>query len=346
MKLGLTLQFQGKNIHVPMDFIHRAEALGFDSVWTAEAYGSEAVSPAAWVLGQTTSLKVGTAIMQMPARTPAMAAMTAMTLSQLSGGRFIMGLGASGPQVVEGWHGVPYGKPVTRTREYIEIVRKIMAREEPVSYDGDIYQLPNNGDGTTGLGKSLKSILAPDTATPIYTAAITPAGIRCAAKVADGLFPIWMNPDRFDVFAEDLAKGFSQSTNTKSLDDFSIAPFVQVSINDDLDAAYDALRPWLALYVGGMGAKGKNFYHDYVARLGYADAATEIQDHYLSGDRTAAMAAIPKALLDDIALVGPWGRIKERLQAWRAANSRSEVDSMLLNIHSAEHLEWFAQELL
>ena len=210
MKLGFLLGYSGKQIHIPIDLIKQAEAMGYDSVWTAEAYGNDAVTAAAWVLAQTKKIKVGTAIMQMPARTPAMCAMTSMSLDQLSGGRFIVGLGASGPQVVEGWHGVPYGKPVTRTKEYIQIMRKIMAREGPVEFDGEIYQLPLKGEGTTGLGKPLKSILEGNPDIPIYTASITPAGLRCAAEVADGVFPVWMDPNKYSVLGEHLDKGFRQ----------------------------------------------------------------------------------------------------------------------------------------
>ncbi|MDX1650555.1 MAG: LLM class flavin-dependent oxidoreductase, partial [Myxococcota bacterium] len=192
MKLGLQAATFGKRLQIDMDFIHRAESLGFDSAWTAEAYGNDAVTTATWVLAQTTRLKVGTAIMQMPARTPAMAAMTAMSLDHLSGGRFILGLGPSGPQVVEGWHGVPYGKPLTRTREYIAIIRTILAREEPLEFEGEHYTIPARGEGTTGLGKPLKSILHGNPELPIYTASISPAGLRTAGEVADGVFPLWM----------------------------------------------------------------------------------------------------------------------------------------------------------
>jgi len=204
MKLGFLLGYSGKQIHIPLDLIKQAEAMGYDSVWTAEAYGNDAVTAAAWVLANTSKIKVGTAIMQMPARSPAMCAMTTMSLDQLSGGRFIAGLGASGPQVVEGWHGVPYGKPVTRTREYIQIMRKIMAREGPVEFDGKVYQMPVKGPGTTGLGKPLKSILQGNPDIPIYTASITPAGLRCAAEVADGVFPVWMDPNKYSVLGEHL----------------------------------------------------------------------------------------------------------------------------------------------
>ena len=346
MKLGFLLGYSGKEVHIPMDLIKQAEAMGYDSVWTAEAYGNDAVTAAAWVLAQTSKIRVGTAIMQMPARTPAMCAMTSMSLDQLSGGRFIVGLGASGPQVVEGWHGVPYGKPVTRTREYIQIMRKIMAREGPVEFEGEIYQLPVKGPGTTGLGKPLKSILEGNPDIPIYTASITPAGLRCAAEVADGVFPVWMDPNKYDVLGEHLEAGFAKAGNGKSLENFDVAPFVMVAMNDDLQAAFDSLRPWLALYIGGMGAKGKNFYNDYATRLGYGEAAERIQELYLSGKKAEAEAEVPDSLLDEVALVGPAERIRERLAPWKEAGKRGEVGSMLLSVQNPIILELFARELL
>lgn len=345
MKLGFLLGYSGKHIHMPIELIQQAESMGYDSVWTAEAYGNDAVTSAAYVLAQTSKIRVGTAIMQMPARTPAMCAMTAMSLDQLSGGRFIVGLGASGPQVVEGWHGVPYGKPVTRTKEYIQIMRKIFEREGPVEFDGQMYQMPNQSEGTTGLGKPLKSILAA-TDIPIYTASITPAGLRCAGEVADGVFPVWMDPNKYDVLGESIEQGFEKAGNGKGLKDFDIAPFVTVAMNDDLDAAYDALRPWLALYIGGMGAKNKNFYHDYATRLGYGDAANQIQELYLSGKKPEAEALVPNELLDEVSLIGPRERIIERLGPWKEAGKRGEVGSMLLGVQDPVVLELLANEML
>lgn len=346
MKLGFLLGYSGKQVNIPIDLIKQAESMGYDSVWTAEAYGNDAVTSATWVLAQTEKIRVGTAIMQMPARTPAMCAMTSMSLHQLSGGRFIAGLGASGPQVVEGWHGVPYGKPVTRTKEYIQIMRAIMAREGPVEFDGKVYQLPNKGEGTTGLGKPLKSILEACPDLPIYTASITPAGLRCAGEVADGVFPVWMDPTRYNVLGEYLDEGFAKAGNGKSLKDFDVAPFVTVAANDDLEAAFDSIRPWIALYIGGMGAKGKNFYHDYATRLGYGDVATRIQDLYLSGEKDAAVALVPNDLLDAVSLVGSHDRIRERLGAWKDAGKRGEVGSMLLGVSDPAILELFAKEML
>ena len=346
MKLGFLLGYSGKHIHIPIDLIQQAESMGYDSVWTAEAYGNDAVTSAAWVLEQTSKIRVGTAIMQMPARTPAMCAMTAMSLDQLSGGRFIVGLGASGPQVVEGWHGVPYGKPVTRTKEYIQIMRKIFEREGPVEFDGQMYQMPNQSEGPTGLGKPLKSILAAATDIPIYTASITPAGLRCAGEVADGVFPVWMDPNKYSVLGDAIEQGFEKAGNGKGLKDFDVAPFVTVAMNDDLDAAFDALRPWLALYIGGMGAKNKNFYHEYATRLGYGDAADQIQDLYLSGKKSEAEALVPNELLDEVSLVGPRERIIERLGPWKEAGKRGEVGSMLLGVQDPVVLELLANEML
>lgn len=345
MKLGLQLGYSGKQIAIPIDLIRDLESMGYDSVWTAESYGNDAVTAASWILAQTQKIKVGTCIMQIPARTPALCAMTAMSLSQLSGNRFIAGIGASGPQVVEGWHGVPYGKPVTRTREYIQVMRAIMAREGPVSLDGDIYQLPCKGPGATGLGKPLKSILEADPDIPIYTASITPAGLRCAGEHADGVFPVWMDPERFDVLGTHLQDGFDKA-GSKSLADFAVIPSVTVALHDDLEVAYDMLRPYLALYIGGMGAKNKNFYTRYTADMGYADEALQIQELYLAGEKAKAEALVPKELMDAIALVGPKERIIERLEPWKRAASRGEVDTMLLSGLDRTVLELLANELL
>ncbi len=346
MKLGLILGYSGKHISLPMDLIHHAEGLGFDSVWTAEAYGSDAVSPAAWILAQTSKIRVGTAIMQIPARTPAMAAMTAMTLSELSGNRFILGLGASGPQVVEGWHGQPYGKALTRTREYVEIVRKIFAREEPASFNGEVYQLPFRGADSVGLGKPLKSILDANTAIPIYAASITPGGVRTAAELCDGFFPVWMDPEQGHVFDESIKEGFARAGHGKSLDRFDVAPFVTAIMHDDVDKARWPVKQNLALYIGGMGARGKNFYNDYAIALGHADAAKLIQDLYLDGRKDDAARAVPDALVDAVALVGPKDRIRERLARWRAAGARRQVTSMLIGTFQKETMELLAHEIL
>lgn len=343
MKLGLSVFNPGKRIELPMDQIRQAEQLGFDSIWIGEAYGSDAVSAAAWILAQTSRIKVGTAIMQMPARTPAMAAMTAMTLNQLSDGRFIIGLGASGPQVVEGWHGVPYGKPLTRTREYIAIMRKIMAREGPVEFHGELYDIPLTGPGTTGLGKPLKSIMEGDPSTPIYTANITPAGLACAAEVADGVLPLWQSPEKFPVIGDSLQEGFAKVGSGKSLADFDVAPVVQVMIGDDLAACRQSVKDFLALYVGGMGARGKNFYNDYATAMGYGEAAAEIQNLYLAGKKAEAANAVPDAFVDEIALVGPAERIRERAQDWKKAGERREIGTLIIRTSQAKAVPLMAE---
>src|SRR5215467_12071278 len=243
MKLGIVLPYSGADMSFPIDRVLEAERLGFDSVWTSEAYGSDAVTPAAWVLARTTRIKVGTAIMQMPARTPAMTAMTAMTLDALSGGRFVLGIGPSGPQVVEGWHGVAYGKPLLRTREYIEIIRKILERNEPLTYAGEHYQIPFAGPGATGLGKPLKSITHGNPKMKIYTATIAPASIRNSAEVADGMFPRFMNPQRFELFEPHLNAGFAKSSNQKSLATYDICPFVPTSMGP----GYRSNRTWRSI---------------------------------------------------------------------------------------------------
>jgi len=346
MKLGLMGVGFGAQLHIDIDFIRRAESLGFDSTWTAEAYGNDAVTTATWILAQTEKIKVGTAIMQMPARTPAMTAMTAMSLDHLSGGRFILGLGPSGPQVAEGWHGVPYGRPLTRTREYISIVRKILAREAPVTHDGFHYQIPITGVGTTGLGKPLKSILHGNPKLPIYTASISPKGLRCSGEVADGVFPLWMNPERFDLLQPHLERGFAKAGGGKGLEHFAVCPSVSVVISDDLEKARAPIKMQLALYIGGMGARGKNFYTDYAVRLGYEKAALKIQDLFLDGKKAEAMAAVPDALVDELFLIGTEDRIRDRLAVWKEAGRKRWVDTMQIVAMQPEALELLAKELL
>ena len=345
MKLGLLAGYSGRKMSMPIDPIRHAENLGYESIWTAEAYGSDAVTPAAWILAQTEKIRVGTAIMQMPARSPAMAAMTAMSLAELSGGRFICGLGASGPQVVEGWHGVPYGKPVTRLKEYVSIMKQIFARQAPSTFEGEMYQLPYSGAGATGLGRPLKSILHCEEDIPIYAASITPRGVAAAAEVADGLFPVWMDPDQFQVFEEPIKRGFARAGD-KDMTQFDIAPFITVVMGDDVEQCMMPVRGSMALYVGGMGARDKNFYNDYAKRLGFEEAAVKIQDLYLSGRRDEAMAAVPAELIDACHLVGPADRIRDRLQRWREAGKRGHVSSMLLGCQQPEALALVAEEML
>jgi len=346
LRLGLLAGYSGASMSLPMDNILEAERLGFDSVWTAEAYGSDAVSPLAYIAAKTTKIHLGTAIMQMPARSPAMTAMSAMTLDGLSGGRFILGLGPSGPQVVEGWHGVAYGKPLTRTREYITIIRKILERREPLRFEGSHYQLPYTGPGASGLGKPLKSILHGRPDMKIFTASISPNGMRCAGEVSDGVFPVWMNPERFDVFKPHLEEGFAKAGGGKNLERFEVAPFVTAVMGDDLDKCRLPVKGMMSLYIGGMGARGKNFYNDYARRLGYEEAATTIQDLYLDGKKGEALAAVPDSLVDDVALIGPAERILERLEAWKEAGRNRHVGSMLIGGGQPELLRLLAENVL
>jgi F420-dependent oxidoreductase-like protein len=337
MKLGLLVGAAGPRLNI--DFILEAEKLGFDSVWTGEAYGSDAVTPLAWIGSRTSKIKLGAAILQMPARTPAMTAMTAMTLDALSGGRFILGVGPSGPQVAEGWHGVAYGKPIPRTREYVSIVRKILAREAPLQHQGEYYQIPYTGPDATGLGKPLKSILHGRPDMKIYMASISPNGIACAGEVADGNLPIWMNPEKPQLFVPYLERGFAKTNTKKSLADFDLAPFVTCVVGNDLEKCRLPVKENLALYIGGMGARNANFYNDYTKRMGYEEVAKKIQDLYLSGKKAEAVALVPDKLVDEVALVGTRERISERLQAWKA----SPTTSLLIGTSQPEALRLLAE---
>jgi F420-dependent oxidoreductase-like protein len=339
MRLGLTVGYSGAQVSIDMDLIHEAEAAGFDSVWTAEAYGSDAITPPAWIAARTEKIHVASGIMQMPARTPAMTAMTATTLDQLSGGRFLLGLGVSGPQVVEGWHGVRYGKPLVRTREYVEILRAIWAREQPLVHHGEHYDIPFTGPGATGLGKPLKSILH-GRPIPIYLAAIGPKSVAQAAEIADGWLPIFYSPFRAPkVYQPSLVEGFAKAGGGKSLRDFDIAVGVAVVVGDDVQACLDRVKPQLALYIGGMGARGKNFYNDLACRYGFEAAAKTIQDLYLAGRKDEATAAVPNELADEVALCGPRDRIRDRLAAWR----ESPVGTLILAIGQRDALRMMAE---
>ena len=346
MKLGVLIGYSGAKVAIDVPFIQEAERLGYDLAWSAEAYGSDAATPLAWLAPQTSRIRLGTGIMQIHARTPANTAMTAMTLDQLSGGRFVLGLGVSGPQVVEGWHGVSYGKPLARMREYVSILRQVLAREVPVEHTGAYYTIPYAGPDASGLGKPLKSILHGRRDMKIYTAAISPNGMKCAGEVADGVFPVWMNPERFDLFKPHLEEGFAKAGGGKNLAAFDVAPFVSVVLGDDVERCRMPVKGMLALYIGGMGARDKNFYHDYARRLGYEAAAARIQDLYLDGKKAEAMAAVPDALVDDIALVGPAARIRERVEAWKEAGRNGHVGSMLLGTGQPEALRLLAELVL
>ena len=334
MRLGINIGYSGATIGEVLPLVRHADAVGLDSVWAAEAYGSDAVTVLAYLAGQTERIALGSAVLQMPARTPAMTAMTAMTLDALSGGRFLLGLGLSGPQVVEGWHGVPYGRPLARTREYVDIVRRAIAREEPLQYDGAEFRIPYDGPDATGLGKPLKSILHPRRPQiPVYLAAVGPRNTRLAAEVADGWLPIFYSPERESIFTEHLDAGLADAGRDRA--DLDIAATVYVAAGDDVAACRDRLRPLFALYVGGMGARNRNFYADLMARYGFADAAAEIQDRFLAGQREQAAAAVPDAMVDEMALAGPVDRIVDRLDAWK----ESRVGTLILGTHQPEVLE-------
>ncbi len=343
MKLGLLIGYKGAPGGPDMDLILEAERLGYDTVWTSEAWGSDAVTPAAWVLARTTKIKVGTGIMQMSARTPSCAAMTAMSLQAMSGGRFLLGIGPSGPQVIEGWHGEVFGKPLKRTREYVEIIRQIFAREKPLEFQGEFYRIPNTGPGTTGLGKALKTIMHPDPEIHIYMGSFAPAGLRTAGQIAEGVQPIFMIPEKANLVREHVEEGRLKSGRSTDLADFDIAPFVRVKMGNDLQACRDFIKSELALYIGGMGARDKNFYNDYAKRLGYEDAAVKIQDAFLGGRRAEAVAAVPDSLVDATSLVGTADRIKGRVREWRAAAADGSIGSMLLSIKDAETLRAIAE---
>jgi F420-dependent oxidoreductase-like protein len=336
VKLGLSLGYAppGTNPADLFPLVEEAERVGFDSVWVAEAWGTDAVSVLGWLAARTERIKLGSAIMQIPGRTPANTAMTAATLDLLSGGRFLLGLGTSGPQVVEGWHGQPWGKPLGKTREYVEIVRAAL-RREVVEHDGEHYGIPYDGPGATGLGKPLKLMLRPLRAEiPIYLAALGPKNVALAAEIADGWLPIFVVPERFDeAFGPSLAAAPPE---------FEIAATASVFVGDDVPALIDALRPYVALYVGGMGAKGRNFYNSLVRRYGWEEEAEQIQELYLAGKQREAIAAVPDELVDAVSLIGPKERIAERLEAWR----ETPVTTLVLGTMQPEALQTLAELVL
>lgn len=297
--------------------ITACEDLGFDSIWTAEAYGSDCLTPLAWWGASTSRVRLGTNIMQISARTPAATAMAAMTLDHLSGGRFVLGLGASGPQVVEGWYGQPYPKPLARTREYIGIVRRILARDAPVTNDGPAYPMPYPGG--TNLGKPLKSTVHPLRADiPIFLGAEGPKNVALSAEIADGWLPMFFSPKMDGFYRDALADGFARDGARRTLDDFEVPTFVPVVLDDDLERAADQIRPSVALYTGGMGAKSMNFHANHFGRLGYEAEVAKIQELFLGGRKLDAIAAVPTALVEDIALVGSAAKIRDELQLWES----------------------------
>ncbi len=332
MRLGLMLGYWMPDPSDPIDLVLECERMGYDSVWTAEAYGSDAFSPLCWMGARTSRIKLGTGIVQISARTPACVAMTAMTIDHLSNGRLILGLGVSGPQVVEGWYGQPFPRPLERTREYVALIRTMLRREGPVTFEGRQYRLPYPGGD--GLGKPLKLItkpLRPDV--PIFLGAEGPKNIQMATEIADGWLPLYYSPYRPEVYADALRN---------ARPDFQVACPVTVSMNDDLEQALVPIKWMLAFYIGGMGAKGKNFHLNLVERFGYADAARVVQERFLAGDRAGAAAAVPDRFADEISLAGSADRIRDRVQAWKA----SRVTTLLAGTRDLAALRVLAEAVL
>ena len=340
MKLGLAIGYSGAQLDIPVKLVQRAEELGYDSVWTAEAYGSDAVTPLAFLAAHTRRIKLGTGIMQLAARTPANAAMSAATVDALAGGgRFIAGLGVSGPQIVEGWYGEPWGKPYWRIRDYVTIMRKIFAREAPVTHDGREIALPYTGPGSLGIGKPLKSILHMNPTLPIYLATGNESTVKLTAEIADGWLPMGFMPGSMEEYRPWLEEGFRRAGNGKGFDSFSIVGSVHVQVDDDVKAALARLKPEVALYVGGMGHRDKNFHNDIMVRRGFGDAAKRIQELYLAGRKDEAIAAVPDEWVDMKSLVGPPARIRERYRAWED----SGADTLNVRSRQPEAIEVMAQ---
>jgi F420-dependent oxidoreductase-like protein len=317
MKLGLHIGYSGATLNVPVELVQRAEELGYDSVWTAEAYGSDAVTPLAFLAGKTSRIKLGTAIMQLAARTPANCAMSAATVDALAGGgRFIAGLGVSGPQIVEGWYGQPWGKPYWRIKDYVEIMRKVFAREAPVAHAGTEISLPYTGPGAMGVGKPLKSILHMRPDIPIYLGTGNEATVKLTAEIADGWLPLGFVPGSMPEYRPWLEEGFRRAGKGKGFASFEIQASAHVEVNTDVKAALAKLKPEVALYVGGMGHRDKNYHKDILIRRGFKDAAERIQELYLAHRKEEATAAVPDEWVDLKALVGPPARIKQRFRAW------------------------------
>jgi F420-dependent oxidoreductase-like protein len=340
MKLGLMLGYSGAEMKLPVELVQRVEALGFDSVWTAEAYGSDATSPLAYLAAVTKRIRLGTSIMQLAGRTPAMAAMQAATIDALAGGdRFVAGLGVSGPQIVEGWYGEPWGRPYHRIRDYVSIMRKVFERKEPVSHEGKEISLPYRGEGALGIGKPLKSILHMNPKIPIWLGTGTEANVRLTAEIADGWFPLSFVPGMMDVYRPWLEEGFRRAGGGKSFADFEIQPMVSVIVTDDVGSALGRMKPGIALYVGGMGHRNKNFHNDMMVRRGYPEAAAKIQELYLAGRKAEATEAVPDAYCDEAALIGPPGRIRDRYKDWEG----SGATGLTLSSNQLEGLELMAE---
>ncbi len=342
MKLGLQMGYWGAGPPAgALELVLEAERLGFDSVWTAESWGSDALTPLAWWGSRTSTIRLGTDLIQLSARQPTATAMGALTLDHLSGGRFVLGLGVSGPQVVEGWYGMPFPKPLARTREYMSIVRQVLAREERVTNPGPHYPLPYPGG--LGLGKPLRSIVHPLRAdVPIILGAEGPKNVALAAEIADGWFPIFYSAQHEQMYLDSLQEGWARPGARRRPEEFEILPTVTVVIDDDVERAAAAIKPSIALYVGGMGAKEMNFHFDVFCRLGYEAAATKIQELYLDGQKDEAVAAVPREMVEEIALIGPKEKIRDDLEVWKA----SRVTTMNLGAHDPSVLRVMAELVL
>jgi F420-dependent oxidoreductase-like protein len=339
MKLGLSIGYSRAHLDIPVELVQRAEQLGYDSVWTAEAYGSDAVTPLAFLAAKTSRIKLGTGIMQLAARTPANAAMSAATVDAMAGGgRFIAGIGVSGPQIVEGWYGQPWGRPYYRMKDYVAIMRKIFARDEPVTHEGKEISLPYTGPGSAGLAKPLKSILHMNPI-PIYLATGSETTVKLTAEIADGWLPMGFVPGAMEEYRPWLEEGFRRAGNRKGFHNFTIQASVHVEVDTDVKAALQRLKPEVALYVGGMGHKTKNFHNDIMVRRGFGDAAKRIQELYLAKRKDEAIAAVPDEWVDLKSLVGPPARIKERYRAWED----SGADSLSVRSRQPEAIEVMAQ---
>ncbi len=321
MKLGLQLGYWGATPPAnALEKVLEAEKLGFDIVFTAEAYGSDALTPLAWYGSSTSTIRLGTSIVQMSARTPTATAMAAMTLDHLSGGRFALGLGLSGPQVVEGWYGRPFAQPLARTREYVDIVRRVLARDQPVTSEGPHYPIPYQGPGATGYGKPLRSILHPLRADlPVYLGAEGPKNVALSAEIADGWLPMYFSPRVGAMYRSWLAEGFARPGARRNSGDFEIMASVSVVVTDDRDRVLQSMKPTVALYAGGMGAKEVNFHKEVFARMGYEAQVETIQDLYLAGKKDEAIAAVPDEMVGDVCLVGTAERIRDEVSMWEEA---------------------------
>jgi F420-dependent oxidoreductase-like protein len=344
MKLGLQLGYWGAQPPEGVgELVEEAERSGFDAVFAAEAWGSDAFTPLAWWGHRTSRIRLGTSIVQLSGRTPTSCAMHALTLDHLSGGRVVLGLGVSGPQVVEGWYGRPFSKPLARTREYVDIIRQVLAREAPVTSAGPHYPLPYTGEGAVGLGKPLKPIVHPLRADlPIWMGAEGPKNVALAAEIADGWLPIYFSPRVADMYHGWLDEGFARPGARRTRESFEIAATTQLVITDDKAAAYAAMRPWIALYIGGMGAKEQNFHKTVFERMGYADVAAQVQEHYLAGRKDEAAALVPDELVAEITIIGNAEEVRADVRRWEEAG----VTMLVLSLRTPEEIRRVADVVL